>query len=149
MSALDLVSFKSGGIHRFVMGEEPVMTNVTFRIPLKFEDPREYRGAYDAVAIPLTLPDGEDGYAIYVAKQDEGGVSNVIWSETIRMKGVGFVLSDDKYYKENFPEGSHSDFSSYYHTCASQFMLLLNIAVFRVAPDKISINLTGPFSETY
>lgn len=149
MSVLDLVSFKSGGTPRFNLEGEPVMMNVTFRIPLKFEDPREYRGAYDAVAIPLTLPDGEDGYAIYVAKQDESGISNVIWSETIRMKGVGFVLIDDKYHKENFPEGNYSNSSSYYHICASQFMLHLNIAVFRAAPDKITINLTGPFSETY
>lgn len=149
MSALDLVNSKLGETPHFDLEEMPAMVNVTFRIPLKFEDPREYRGTYDAVAIPLTLPNGDDEFAIYVAKRNEEGISNVIWSETVKMKGVGFVLSNNKYNKEHFPEGGHSDFSSYHHICSSQFMLRLNIAVFRAAPDKITINLTGPFSETY
>lgn len=149
MSITNSVHFRSGKLFRFDSEEMPAMVNVTFRIPLKFEDPREYRGTYDAVAIPLTLPDGGEGYAIYVAKRDEKDVSDVIWSETIRMKDGGFVLSDSKHHRKHFPNGDHSDFSSYYHICATQFMLRLNIAVFRPAPEKITIELIGPFSETY
>lgn len=65
------------------------------------------------------------------------------------MKDGGFVLSNNKHHREHFPNGGHSDFSSYYHICATQFMLRLNIAVFRPAPEKITIKLIGPFAETY
>lgn len=149
MTVQDLENIKPGDIPQFDLEEMPAMVNVTFRIPLKFEDPREYRGTYDAVAIPLTLPNGDDGFAIYVAKRNEEGVSNVLWSETIRMKDGGFVPSNNKHHREHFPNGGHSDFSSYYHICATQFMLRLNIAVFRPAPEKITIKLIGPFAETY
>ena len=149
MSITNSVHFKSKKLACFDLEQMPAMVNVTFRIPLNFEDPREYKGTYDVAAIPLTFQDGEDGYAIYVAKRNENDVSNVIWSETIRMKGTGFVLSNDKHHKEHFPEGNHSNFSSYYHICSSQFMLRLNIAVYRPAPEKIMVKLIGPFSETY
>lgn len=128
----------------------PAMVSTTFRIPLKFEDGKQYIGQYRAAALPVTLPDDSDGYAIYVTKLNEdNSARTTIWSETVKMKNGGFVLVNHKPDDECFADERSGVLTGYYHSCASPFVLLLNVAVFRPAPDKIDIKLTGPFSETY
>lgn len=128
----------------------PAMVSTTFRIPLDFEDDKQYKGTYRSAALPVTLPDGGDGYAIYVTKLSEDNSSRtIIWSETIKMKEGGFVLVNHKPDDECFVNERSGVLTGYYHSCASPFALFLNVAVFRAAPEKIDIKLTGPFSETY
>lgn len=128
----------------------PAMVSTTFRIPLDFEDDKQYKGTYRSASLPVTLPDGGDGYAICVTKLNEDNSSRtIIWSETVKMKEGGFALVNYKPDDECFVNERSGVLTSYYHSCASPFALFLNVAVFRAAPEKIDIKLTGPFSETY
>lgn len=128
----------------------PAMVSTTFRIPFNFEDDKQYKGTYRSMALPVTLPDGGDGYAICVIKLNEdNSARTVIWSETVKMKEGGFVLVNHKPDDECFVNERSGVLTGYYHSLSSPFVLLLNVAVFRSAPEKIDIKLIGPFSETY
>ena len=127
----------------------PAMVNVTFRIPLKFENSKQYIGGYRAAAFPAVLPGDNDGYVIHVTKLNEDDASDTIWSGILRVVNSGFILDDTTDRDECFVNERQGSLSNYYHSCASPFVLLLNVASFRAAPEKITIKLTGPFSETY
>lgn len=151
MTVQDLENIKPGDIPRIDLETMPVLAEATFRIPVNLGEDHDHRGMYKATAVPVNLPNGHKGYYLSVIRRygDNGEYLSIIWTETLKLKEGGFVPSNNKHHREHFPNEGHSDFSSYYHICATQFMLRLNIAVFRPAPEKITIKLIGPFAETY
>lgn len=127
----------------------PAMVNTTFRIPVNPGQDGSYRGTYEAMVIPAALPNYYNGYIIYITKQGENDEASIVWSETIKMVDGGFVLSDTELHKQPISETRPVTVSRYYHSSRDTLALRLNVAVFRAAPEKIDIKLTGPFSETY
>lgn len=143
MTVQDLENIKPGDIPHIDLEAMPVFTDVTFRIPINIGKDFNHEGKYKAVAIPVDLPEGHHGYGLYIMRQDENKHLNILWSETIKLKDGGFVLSNtEAEIAENMPA-----IASYYiRHSASPFVLRLKVSVLRETPEKLNIKLLGPFS---
>lgn len=143
MTVQDLENLKPGDIPHIDLEAMPVFTDVTFRIPINISKGFNYEGKYKAVAIPVDLPEGHHGYGLYIMKQDENKHFSILWSETIKLKDGGFVLSNtEAEIAENVPAIA----SHYIRHSASPFVLRLKVNVLRETPEKLNIKLLGPFS---
>lgn len=146
MTVQDLENLKPDDIPHIDLEAMPVFTDVTFRIPINMGNDVNHEGKYKAVAVPVDLPEGHHGYGLYLMKQDENKHLSIIWSETIKLKDGGFVLSNTEADKAEITESVTAIASYYIRHSASPFVLRLNAGVFNQAPDKLRIKLLGPFS---
>lgn len=146
MTVQDLENLKPGDIPRIDLEVMPVFTDVTFRIPINIGKDFNHEGKYKAVVIPVDLPEGHHGYGLYIMKQDENKHFNILWSETIKLKDGGFILSNTEADEADITEKVSSIASFYIRHSASPFVLRLNVGVFNQAPEKLRIKLLGPFS---
>lgn len=149
MTVQDLENLKPGDIPHIDLEAMPVLTDVTFRIPVNFGEDHDHRGMYKATAVPVNLPNGHKGYGLSVTKRDEADRRQLsrIWSETLRMKDDGFTLSN---HEANAPVDTERDMavpSNYLRISPSPFVLRLNVSVDNQEPEKLRIKLLGPFSE--
>ena len=143
MTAQDLENLKPGDIPHIDLEAMPVFTDVTFRIPIDIGKDFNHEGKYKAVAIPVDLPEGHHGYGLYIMRQDENKHFNILWSETIKLKDGGFVLSNTE---AEITENVSAIASYYIRHSASPFVLRLKVSVLRETPEKLNIKLLGPFS---
>ena len=143
MTVQDLENLKPGDIPHIDLEAMPVFTDVTFRIPIDIGKDFNHEGKYKAVAIPVDLPEGHHGYGLYIMRQDENKHFNILWSETIKLKDGGFVLSNTE---AEITENASAIASYYIRHSASPFVLRLKVSVFRETPEKLNIKLLGPFS---
>lgn len=143
MTVQDLENLKPGDIPHIDLEAMPVFTDVTFRIPIDIGKDFNHEGKYKAVAIPVDLPEGHHGYGLYIMRQDENKHFNILWSETIKLKDGGFVLSNTE---AEITENVSAIASYYIRHSASPFVLRLKVGVFQQAPEKLNIKLLGPFS---
>lgn len=143
MTVQDLENLKPGDIPHIDLEAMPVFTDVTFRIPIDIGKDFNHEGKYKAVAIPVDLPEGHHGYGLYIMRQDENKHFNILWSETIKLKDGGFVLSNTE---AEITENMSAIASYYIRHSASPFVLRLKVSVLRETPEKLNIKLLGPFS---
>ena len=143
MTVQDLENLKPGDIPHIDLEAMPVFTDVTFRIPIDIGKDFNHEGKYKAVAIPVDLPEGHHGYRLYIMRQDENKYFNILWSETIKLKDDGFVLSNTE---AEITENVSAIASYYIRHSASPFVLRLKVSVLRETPEKLNIKLLGPFS---
>lgn len=143
MTVQDLENIKPGDIPHIDLEAMPVFTDVTFRIPIDIGKDFNHEGKYKAVAIPVDLPEGHHGYGLYIMRQDENKHFNILWSETIKLKEGGFVLSNTE---AEITENVSTIASYYIRHSASPFVLRLKVSVLRETPEKLNIKLLGPFS---
>lgn len=143
MTVQDLENLKPGDIPHIDLEAMPVFTDVTFRIPIDIGKDFNHEGKYKAVAIPVDLPEGHHGYGLYIMRQDENKHFNILWSETIKLKDGGFVLSNTE---AEITENVSAIASYYIRHSASPFVLRLKVSVLRETPEKLNIKLLGPFS---
>ena len=143
MTVQDLENLKPGDIPHIDLEAMPVFTDVTFRIPIDIGKDFNHEGKYKAVAIPVDLPEGHHGYGLYIMRQDENKHFNILWSETIKLKEGGFVLSNTE---AEITENVSAIASYYIRHSASPFVLRLKVSVLRETPEKLNIKLLGPFS---
>lgn len=143
MTVQDLENLKPGDIPHIDLEAMPVFTDVTFRTPIDIGKDFNHEGKYKAVAIPVDLPEGHHGYGLYIMRQDENKHFNILWSETIKMKEGGFVLSNTE---AEITENVSAIASYYIRHSASPFVLRLKVSVLRETPEKLNIKLLGPFS---
>lgn len=146
MTVQDLENIKPGDIPHFDLEAMQVFTEVTFRIPVNMGVGINHKGKYKAVVVPVDLPEGHHGYGLYIMKQDENKHLNIIWSETIKLKDDGFVLSNTEANEEEITERMSAITSIYVRFSESPFVLRLKVGVFQQAPEKLNIKLLGPFS---
>nr|DAT10915.1 MAG TPA: hypothetical protein [Caudoviricetes sp.] len=143
MTVQDLENLKPGDIPHIDLEAMPVFTDVTFRIPIDIGKDFNHEGKYKAVAIPVDLPEGHHGYGLYIMRQDENKHFSILWSETIKLKDGGFVLSNAE---AEITENVSAIASYYIRHSASPFVLRLKVSVLRETPEKLNIKLLGPFS---
>ena len=143
MTVQDLENLKPSDIPHIDLEAMPVFTDVTFRIPIDIGKDFNHEGKYKAVAIPVDLPEGHHGYGLYIMRQDENKHLSIIWSETIKLKDGGFVLSNTE---AEITENVSAIASYYIRHSASPFVLRLKVSVLRETPEKLNIKLLGPFS---
>lgn len=122
--------------------------DVTFRIPVNLGEGYDHRGMYKAAAAPINLPDDHKGYNLVVMKRDRDDRNHLslVWSETLKLKEGGFVLSN---HEVNAPALTDEDIvfpSNYLRISPSPFVLRLKVSVVSDEPEKLSIKLIGPFS---
>lgn len=149
MTVQDLENIKPGDIPRIDLETMPVLVDATFRIPVNFGEDHDHRGMYKAAAAPVNLPNGHKGYCLSVIRRDgdDGEYLSVIWTETLKLKEGGFVLSN---HEVDVPaETEHSTIirSNYLRVSPSPFVFRLNVGVIPDEPEKLRIKLLGPFSE--
>lgn len=149
MTVQDLENIKPGDIPQFDLEAMRVFTDVTFRIPVNLGEDHDHRGMYKAAAAPVNLPNGHKGYHLSVIRRDgdDGEYLSVIWTETLKLKEGGFVLSN---HEADVPaETEHSTIirSNYLRVSPSPFVFCLNVGVDNQEPEKLRIKLLGPFSE--
>lgn len=146
MTVQDLENLKPGDIPHIDLEAMQVFTDVTFRVPINLGKDFNHEGKYKAVAVPVDLPEGHHGYGLYIMKQDENKHLNIIWSETIKLKDGGFVLSNTEADEAEITERLFAVASYYIRHSASPFVLRFKVGVFQQAPEKLNIKLLGPFS---
>lgn len=151
MTVQDLENIKPGDIPQFDLEAMRVFTDVTFRIPVNLGEDHDHRGMYKATAVPVNLPDGHKGYYLSVIRRDgdDGEYLSIIWTETLKLKEGGFVLSN---HEVDVPaETEHSTIirSNYLRVSPSPFVFRLNVGVVDQEPEKLRIKLFGPFSEKH
>ena len=149
MTVQDLENIKPGDIPHFDLETMPVFIDVTFRIPVNLGEDHDHRGMYKAMAVPVNLPDGHKGYYLSVIRRDgdDGEYLSIIWTETLKLKEGGFVLSN---HEADVPaETEHDNIirSNYLRVSSSPFVFRLNVGVDNQEPEKLRIKLFGPFSE--
>nr|DAV10600.1 MAG TPA: hypothetical protein [Caudoviricetes sp.] len=149
MTVQDLENLKPGDIPQIDLEAMPVFADVTFRIPVNLGEDHDHRGMYKAMATPVDLPNGHKGYYLSVIRRDgdNGEYLSIIWTETLKLKEGGFVLSN---HEVDVPaEIEHNTIirSNYLRISPSPFVFRLNVGVDNQEPEKLHIKLLGPFSE--
>lgn len=145
MTVQDLENIKPGDIPHIDLEKMQVLVDVTFRIPVNLGDDHDHRGMYKAIAVPVNLPNDHKGYRLSVMRRDgkDGKYLTIIWSETLKLKDGGFVLSNTE---AEITENVSAIASYYIRHSASPFVLRLKVSVLRETLEKLNIKLLGPFS---
>lgn len=148
MTVQDLENIKPGDIPHFDLEAMKTLVDATFRIPVNLGEDHDHRGMYKAIAVPVNLPDDHKGYRLSVMRRDgkDGKYLSIIWSETLKLKDDGFVLSN---HEADVPASTEHDIatqSNYLRVSPSPFVFRLKVNVINQTPDKLQIKLLGPFS---
>lgn len=148
MTVQDLENLKPGDIPHFDLEAMQVLVDATFRIPVNLGEDHDHRGMYKAIAVPVNLPNDHKGYRLSIMRRDgkDGKYLTIIWSETLKLKDGGFVLSN---HEANTPATTEHDIatqSNYLRVSPSPFVFRLNVGVVNQEPEKLRIKSLGPFS---